>query len=80
MSNKKIQNSKPVKKVKTGILNIVFSRTFIVVLLVLVQLIVFAVPFIYLQEYASYVYFGLLAHGYYLSCPCLFWVLLSMHL
>lgn len=64
MSNKKIQNSKPVKKVKTGILNIVFSRTFIVVLLVLVQLIVFAVPFIYLQEYASYVYFGLLAFGF----------------
>lgn len=64
MSTKKLKNSKPVKKVKTGILNIVFSRTFIVVLLVLIQLVVFAATFIYLQDYASYVYFGLLAFGF----------------
>lgn len=58
-----IKNNKSVKKVKKGILNVVFSRTFIVVLLVLAQLAVFAASLIYLQEYATYIYAGFLVLG-----------------
>ena len=46
----------PVKKAKKGILQLVFSRLFIVLALVTIQLVVFAAMITYLQEYASYIY------------------------
>lgn len=51
-----IRELQPVKKAKKGALNIVFSRTFIVVALVLIQLFVFGAMITYLQNYATYIY------------------------
>ena len=53
MQKNKLQ---PVKKAKKGILQLVFSRLFIVLALVTIQLVVFAAMITYLQEYASYIY------------------------
>ena len=47
-----------VKKAKKGILNILFSRVFILVALVLVQIYVLAATVTYLKEYATYIYAG----------------------
>lgn len=55
-----IRNIQPVKKAKKGILNIVFSRIFILVALLLIQLVVFGATITYLQDYATYIYGGFL--------------------
>ena len=55
-----IRDLQPYKKAKKGLLNIVFSRVFIVVALVIIQLIAFAVGIIYMQDYAPYIYVGFL--------------------
>ena len=52
-----------VKKAKKGILNILFSRVFILVALVLVQIYVLAATVTYLKEYATYIYAGFLVLG-----------------
>lgn len=56
----KVRQMKPVKKAKKGIFNIVFSRIFVVALLLLVQLGAFAATVTYLRDYATYVYAGFL--------------------
>lgn len=48
-------NFKPVKKAKKGILSFVFSRATVLVVLVLVQLAIFAAMVTYLHEYAAYI-------------------------
>lgn len=53
MEKRKLQ---PVKRAKKGILSIVFSRAFIVVALVIVQLVAFGATITYLQDYATYIY------------------------
>lgn len=53
MEKRKLQ---PVKKAKKGILGIVFSRAFIVVALVFIQLVAFGATITYLQDYATYIY------------------------
>ena len=53
MDMKKIQ---PVKKAKKGILNLIFSRVFILVVLVVLQLIAFGATVTFLQDYATYVH------------------------
>lgn len=45
-----------VKKAKKGIFNMIFSRVFVLVVLVLIQLYVFAATITYLNEYANYIY------------------------
>lgn len=52
-----------VKKAKKGILNILFSRMFILVALVLVQIYVLAATVTYLQAYATYIYAAFLVLG-----------------
>ena len=52
-----------VKKAKKGILNILFSRVFILAALVLIQLYVLAATVTFLQEYATYIYAGFLVLG-----------------
>ena len=52
-----------VKKAKKGILNILFSRVFILAALVLVQIYVLAATVTYMQEYATYIYAGFLVLG-----------------
>ena len=52
-----------VKKAKKGILNILFSRVFILVALLLVQIYVLAVTVTFLQAYATYIYAGFLILG-----------------
>ena len=52
-----------VKKAKKGILNILFSRVFILVALLLVQIYVLAVTVTFLQAYATYTYAGFLILG-----------------
>ena len=52
-----------VKKAKKGILNIIFSRVFILVALVLILIYVLAATVTYLQEYATYIYAGFLVLG-----------------
>ena len=52
-----------VKKAKKGILNILFSRVFILAALVLIQLYVLGATVTYLQEYATYIYGGFLVLG-----------------
>lgn len=47
--------SESMKKAKKGILRIVFSRTFILLSLVLIQLIVFGATITYLKDYATYI-------------------------
>ena len=58
-----IKNIQPVKKAKKGILNVIFSRLFILVALVLIQLFVFAATITFLQEYATYIYAFFLIMG-----------------
>lgn len=48
-------NFKPVKKAKKGILSFVFSRATVLVVLVLVQLAIFAAMVTYLHDYAAYI-------------------------
>lgn len=55
-----IRNIQPVKKAKKGLLNIVFSRVFILAALVILQLIVFGATITYLKDYATYIYGGFL--------------------
>ncbi|MBQ2985898.1 MAG: cardiolipin synthase [Tyzzerella sp.] len=50
---KKIQ---PVKKAKKGILNLIFSRVFVLVVLVAVQLIAFGATVTFLRDYANYIH------------------------
>lgn len=57
MDMKKMQ---PVKKAKKGILHLIFSRIFILVALVLIQLIAFAATVTFLQDYATYIHTGFL--------------------
>ena len=52
-----------VKKAKKGILNILFSRVFVLVALLLVQMYVLAVTVTFLQAYATYIYAGFLILG-----------------
>ena len=56
MEIKNVRELKPVKKAKKGILNIVFSRVFVVVLLVTIQLMVFGGMITWLSDYVTYVY------------------------
>ena len=58
MNRVEIKNSRPVKKAKKSILNVIFSRIFILVALVVIQLIVFGATITYLQDYATYIYGG----------------------
>ncbi len=53
MDIKKIQ---PVKKAKKGILNLIFSRVFVLVVLVVVQLIAFGATVTFLRDYANYIH------------------------
>ena len=53
MEMKKIQ---PVKKAKKGILNLIFSRVFVLVVLVVIQLIAFGATVTFLQDYANYIH------------------------
>lgn len=53
MDMKKIQ---PVKKAKKGILNLIFSRVFVLVVLVAVQLIAFGATVTFLRDYANYIH------------------------
>lgn len=55
-----VRQMKPVKKAKKGIFNIVFSRIFVVAVLLLIQLYVFGATVTYLRDYATYVYAGFL--------------------
>ena len=55
-----IRNIQPVKKAKKGILNVIFSRLFILLVLIVIQLFVFAATITFLQEYATYIYAGFL--------------------
>lgn len=76
------------KKAKKGILRIVFSRTFILLSLVILQLVVFGATITYMKEYATYIYWGLLVLGvivviYIINCDSspdfkLTWILLIM--
>ena len=50
------KNSQPVKKAKKGILSLVFSRTSILMVLLLVQLISFIATMTYLKDYATYIH------------------------
>ena len=59
----KIQNSQPVKKAKKGLFHVVFSRVFILLLLIVVQLVVFASMITFLKDYATYIYGGFLMLG-----------------
>ena len=52
----KISNSKPIRTAKKGLFNIIFSRIFILASLVTIQLIVFGMTILYLQDYATYIY------------------------
>ena len=51
----------PVKKAKKGILNLIFSRIFVLITLVVVQLIAIGVTITLLQDYATYIHAGFLA-------------------
>lgn len=53
MDMKKMQ---PVKKAKKGILNLIFSRVFVLVVLVVIQLIAFGATVTFLQDYANYIH------------------------
>ena len=46
---------KPVKKAKKGLSNIIFSRIMVLVILLLIQLAIFAATITHLQEYATYI-------------------------
>ncbi|MBQ8804792.1 MAG: cardiolipin synthase [Tyzzerella sp.] len=52
----KVSQMPPVKKAKKGIFHIVFSRAFVVVLLLLIQIIVLASTVTYLKDYATAIY------------------------
>ena len=55
-----IKERNPVKKAKNGILNIIFSRVFIVSIVLIIQLVLFAAGIIFMQDYATYIYAGFL--------------------
>ena len=56
MELREVREMKPVKTAKKGLLNIVFSRIFIVAMLLVLQLIVFGATVTFLRDYATYVY------------------------
>ena len=56
-------NEMKIKKAKKGILNAIFSRAFILVILLLVQIIILGATITRMQEYATYIYGGLLILG-----------------
>lgn len=58
----KCMDFKPVKKAKKGFHSLVFSRTTILIVLLLAQLAIFAATLTYLRDYAQYIYglFGVL--------------------
>lgn len=58
-----IKNKPTVKKAKKGILDIIFTRMFILAFLVVVQFVVFAATITYLQDYATYIYVSFLVLG-----------------
>ncbi len=58
-----IREMKPVKKAKKGILNVIFSRVFVLAALIIIQLVTFAATVTYMQDYASYIYAGFLILG-----------------
>lgn len=51
-----IKNRESVKKAKKGLLDLIFSRIFVVVVLVLIQLIVFGATVTFLQDYATFIH------------------------
>lgn len=51
-----MREMKPVKKAKKGILNLIFSRVVILVVLVLAQLFIFGATITFLQDYATYIH------------------------
>ena len=51
-----MREMQPVKKAKKGILNLIFSRAVILVVLVIVQLFIFAATVTFLQDYATYIH------------------------
>lgn len=56
----KVSQMQPVKKAKKGIFNIIFSRAFVLVALLLIQIIVLASTVTYLKDYATLIYAGFL--------------------
>ncbi len=52
----KIKTPKPAQDAKKGLFRIVFSRAGIILLLILIQLGIFVVTTLYLEEYRSYIY------------------------
>lgn len=56
MEFREVREMKPVKKAKKGLLNIVFSRIFVVAVLLVLQLIIFGATVTFLRDYATYVY------------------------
>ncbi len=58
MSIMKNKTKKSVKKAKKGIMNFLFSRKFILLVLILIQLYVLGMTVTYLQDYATYIYAG----------------------
>lgn len=76
------------KKAKKGLLRIVFSRTFILLSLVIIQLIIFGSTITYLKDYAAYINSGFLVFSviviiYIINCGSpsdfkLTWILLIM--
>ena len=51
-----MKRMQPVKKAKKGILDLIFSRVFILAFLVVVQLVVFGATVTFLQDYANYIH------------------------
>ena len=47
---------KPVKKAQKGIAKIIFSRAFVLVALLLIQIGVFALAVTYVKDYANFIY------------------------
>jgi len=58
-----IREMQPVKKAKKGVLNMIFSRVFVLLVLVVIQLVVFSATITYMQDYASYIYAAFLILG-----------------
>ena len=51
-----VKEMKSVKKAKKGIAKVIFSRAFVLVALLLIQLVAFVLAITYLKDYASFVY------------------------
>ncbi len=60
MSKMKIKTKNSVRKAKKGIVSFLFSRKFILIVLIMIQLYVLGATITYLQDYATYIYAGLL--------------------